>query len=77
MGDEHNHERRFHGGPDRLRAPERIALMEVPRVAALSSEGLTIQTALDVGTGTGVFTLPVALTDTQGFYAPAESVSLI
>ena len=55
MGDEYNHERRFHGGPDQLRAPERMALLEVSRVAALSSEGLTIQNALDVGTGTGVF----------------------
>jgi ubiquinone/menaquinone biosynthesis C-methylase UbiE len=51
----HTHERRFQGGPDRLRAPDRLARMEVPRVAALSTEGITIENALDVGTGTGVF----------------------
>jgi len=54
MSDDH-HERRFQGQADRLRAPERIALLEVPRVVALSSEGLTIKNALDVGTGTGIF----------------------
>lgn len=54
MSDDH-HERRFQGSPDRLRAPERIALLEVSRVVALSSEGLTIKSALDVGTGTGIF----------------------
>src|SRR5512136_1479548 len=55
MNDDQQHERRFQGSPDRLRAPERIALLEVPRVAALSREGLTIKNALDVGTGTGIF----------------------
>jgi SAM-dependent methyltransferase len=54
MSDDH-HERRFQGSPDRLRTPERLALLEVPRVVALSSEGLTIKNALDVGTGTGIF----------------------
>ncbi len=53
--DEHQHERRFQGGPDRLRAPERLALMEVSRVAELSSAGLPVKQVLDVGTGTGVF----------------------
>lgn len=53
MNDEH--ERRFHGGADRLRAPERLALMEVPRVASLSAEGIPVKEALDIGTGTGVF----------------------
>ena len=53
--DKHTHERRFQGEADRLRAPERLALMEVPRVTGLSSEGLTVKNALDVGTGTGVF----------------------
>jgi ubiquinone/menaquinone biosynthesis C-methylase UbiE len=52
---DHNYERRFHGGPDRLRSAERLALMEVPRVVALSREGLTVQAMLDVGTGTGLF----------------------
>lgn len=52
---EHTHERRFQGGPDRLRTAERIALLEVERVAALSMNGLTVTNMLDVGTGTGVF----------------------
>jgi ubiquinone/menaquinone biosynthesis C-methylase UbiE len=52
---DHDHERRFQGGPDRLRSAERLALMEVPRVVALSREGLTVQAMLDVGTGTGLF----------------------
>lgn len=51
----HTHERRFQGGPDRLRTAERIVLLEVGRVAAISMEDRTIQTMLDVGTGTGVF----------------------
>ncbi len=51
----HSHERRFQGEPDRLRAPDRIARMEVPRVAALSTEGITVESVLDIGTGTGVF----------------------
>jgi ubiquinone/menaquinone biosynthesis C-methylase UbiE len=55
MSDDQHHDRRFQGQADRLRAPERIALLEVPRVVALSSEGITIKNALDVGTGSGVF----------------------
>lgn len=38
-----------------MRAPERLALMEVERVAKLATEGLPQGEALDVGTGTGVF----------------------
>ena len=53
--DHNEHERRFHGGPDRLRAPDRLARMEVPRVAALSTADITVASALDIGTGTGVF----------------------
>jgi ubiquinone/menaquinone biosynthesis C-methylase UbiE len=55
MSDSRTHERRFHGEPDRLRSPERIALLEVERVVALSLERLAAKNALDVGTGTGVF----------------------
>lgn len=55
MYNSHAHERRFHGEPDRLRSPERVALLEVERVVALSTEGLTIDSVLDVGTGTGIF----------------------
>ena len=49
------HERRFHGQADRLRSPDRLARLEVPRVVALSLENLAVATLLDVGTGTGVF----------------------
>jgi len=52
-----NHETRaaISWGADRLRAPERLALMELPRVADLSTEGLSVRELLDIGTGTGVF----------------------
>ena len=49
------HERRFHGGPDRLRAPDRVARLEVPRVVALCLDGINATAVLDVGTGTGIF----------------------
>jgi ubiquinone/menaquinone biosynthesis C-methylase UbiE len=49
------HERRFNGAAERLRAPERVARLEVPRVVALSLKGLTVHSVLDVGTGTGIF----------------------
>ncbi|TAM47203.1 MAG: class I SAM-dependent methyltransferase [Acidobacteria bacterium] len=55
MHDEHAHERRFSGNADRLRAPERLARLEVERVVALARDGSEIASALDVGTGTGVF----------------------
>jgi len=55
MDADHDHERRFHGGPERLRSPERLAMMEPARVAALSVEGLAVREMLDIGTGTGVF----------------------
>ena len=49
------HERRFQGGADRLRAPERLARLSVSRAVELSLENKAIQDVLDVGTGTGVF----------------------
>jgi SAM-dependent methyltransferase len=49
------HARRFHGEADRLRSPQRIALLEVDRVVALTLEELTTPSILDVGTGTGIF----------------------
>ncbi len=55
LNDSHLHERRFHGEADRLRSAERMALFEVERVVALSMEGLTVKSVLDVGTGTGIF----------------------
>lgn len=50
-----SHERRFHGNADRLRSPERLALLEVERVVGLCLEGVSASRVLDVGTGTGVF----------------------
>jgi ubiquinone/menaquinone biosynthesis C-methylase UbiE len=49
------HERRFHGEIERLRAPERVALLEVDRVVNLCLEGIHAVDVLDIGTGTGIF----------------------
>ncbi|HEX7620315.1 MAG TPA: methyltransferase domain-containing protein, partial [Anaerolineales bacterium] len=49
------HEKRFEGDLARLRNPERIARLEVERVVNLCLERANITSALDVGTGTGVF----------------------
>jgi ubiquinone/menaquinone biosynthesis C-methylase UbiE len=49
------HERRFSGEIDRLRAPERLALLEVDRVVDLCLEGIHAVDVLDIGTGTGIF----------------------
>lgn len=51
----HDHERRFYGGAERLRTPERLALMEIARVVQLCVEGEDVSSVLDVGTGTGIF----------------------
>lgn len=48
-------ERKFHGKADRLRAPSRLALLEVDRVVTDSMDGLNPGSVLDVGTGSGVF----------------------
>lgn len=48
-------EKRFHGSPEFLRTPQRLALLEVDRVVRLSLEGLPVRRVLDVGTGSGVF----------------------
>jgi ubiquinone/menaquinone biosynthesis C-methylase UbiE len=40
---------------DRLRAPDRLARMEVDRVVDLSLAGIEAHSVLDVGAGTGVF----------------------
>ena len=55
LSDNAAHERRFHGAADRLRAPERVARLDVSHVVALSLAGLTAANMLDVGTGTGIF----------------------
>lgn len=50
------HERRFSREIERLRDPERVARLEVPRVVDLSLEGLNSpKDVLDVGTGSGLF----------------------
>ncbi|MBA4313502.1 MAG: hypothetical protein C0417_12835 [Chlorobiaceae bacterium] len=51
----HTHKRRFSGEADRLRHPERVALLEVELVVELSIEGIRVKNLLDVGTGTGIF----------------------
>jgi ubiquinone/menaquinone biosynthesis C-methylase UbiE len=49
------HERRYGGGADRLRSPERLAMLELPRVVSLCLDGMGGSSALDVGTGSGLF----------------------
>ena len=50
------HERRFNRAVERLRDPERVARLEVERVADLCLEGLADAGALlDIGTGSGLF----------------------
>ena len=49
------HERRFKGEVERLRAPERVALLEVDRVVDLCLERIRVDSVLDVGTGSGMF----------------------
>lgn len=52
----HDHnDRRFGGKADKLRSPERLALLQVDRVVGLSLDAQAISHVLDVGTGTGVF----------------------
>ena len=50
-----HHDRTFRGRAERLRAPERIALLDVDRVVEMSLEGIDARRVLDVGTGTGLF----------------------
>ncbi len=50
------HERRFNRAIERLRDPDRIARLEVERAANLALENLKdARSALDVGTGSGLF----------------------
>jgi ubiquinone/menaquinone biosynthesis C-methylase UbiE len=52
-----SHERRFNREIERLRDSQRVARLEVKRVVDLAMDGLKeIQTVLDVGTGSGLFT---------------------
>lgn len=65
MGEGHRHGHRFTGEAELLRSPERIAVLEVERVVALSTEGLIPKNVLDVGAGTGVFAQAFALRGLQ------------
>ncbi len=49
------HEKQFDGGIERLRAPERVARLEVERVTSLCLESGDFKTVLDVGIGSGLF----------------------
>jgi len=55
MNNHNLHERRFSGDAQKLRSPERLALLEVERVVERCLEGVSIGSILDIGTGTGVF----------------------
>lgn len=48
-------EKLFAGDLARLRAPERVARLEVERVVDLCLAGVNAQTVLDIGAGTGLF----------------------
>lgn len=48
--------RRFSGEIERLRTPQRLALLEVERAVGFALEGLDgAQSVLDIGTGSGIF----------------------
>jgi ubiquinone/menaquinone biosynthesis C-methylase UbiE len=49
------HERRYSAEIGRLRSSQRIALLEVERVVDLSLEGIHAVSAIDIGTGSGIF----------------------
>jgi SAM-dependent methyltransferase len=48
-------ERCYHGSIERLRSPERLSVLDVPRVLDYCLEGLHAASVLDVGTGSGAF----------------------
>ncbi|HSB67612.1 MAG TPA: class I SAM-dependent methyltransferase [Anaerolineales bacterium] len=49
------HEKIYKGGIERLRAPERVARLEVGKVISLCLEGGDLKSVLDVGVGSGFF----------------------
>jgi ubiquinone/menaquinone biosynthesis C-methylase UbiE len=51
----HDHHGQRFQGIEKLRSPERIQWLEVEHVVALSLEGMPIQSAIDIGTGSGIF----------------------
>ncbi|MBZ0307612.1 MAG: class I SAM-dependent methyltransferase [Anaerolineae bacterium] len=48
-------ERSYSADIERLRKPERLAMLEVTRIVDLCLENLTAHSMLDVGTGSGIF----------------------
>jgi ubiquinone/menaquinone biosynthesis C-methylase UbiE len=48
-------EKTFSGDIERLRRPERMAVLEVPRVLDICLAGTSAATVLDVGCGSGIF----------------------
>ncbi len=49
------HEKIYEGGVERLRAPERVARLEVERVISLCLEAANLKSVSDVGVGSGLF----------------------
>ena len=49
------HERRYNGEVERLRASQRVVLLEVERTVDLCLDGFQPLNVLDVGTGSGIF----------------------
>jgi len=67
------HERRFNRAIEQLRAPDRVARLEVERVVQLTLENLTdAKTVLDIGTGTGLFAEAFAARGLQVFGVDAN-----
>jgi SAM-dependent methyltransferase len=48
-------DKQYRGKAERLRQPDRLALLEIPRVTDRCLAGGGVTSTLDVGTGTGVF----------------------
>jgi len=49
------HKKVYTGSVDRLRRPERLEILQVEKVIDLCLNGRNIQSALDAGTGSGIF----------------------
>ena len=67
------HERRFNRAIEQLRAPDRVARLEVDRVVRLVLENLTdVRSILDIGTGSGLFAEAFASKGLQVFGVDAN-----
>jgi ubiquinone/menaquinone biosynthesis C-methylase UbiE len=55
VGQRSAHKHRFSDEPRHLRSEARVARLESDRVVALSRDGASLDSVLDVGTGTGLF----------------------